>query len=127
MTENNIPRHSIYEFISEDFIGKYIQVYFTLTIAMKIHCNESEHSDNSLHFLKIECCLYGSHKRKPIILIVSISLFLYIHRRNISIFLSKLNLIEVVHSQHLDYGYCFMLFLSSFSRGGSIIKFYFQY
>lgn len=22
MTENNIPRHPIYEFISEDFIGK---------------------------------------------------------------------------------------------------------
>lgn len=127
MTENNIPRHPIYEFISEDFIGEYIRVYFTITIAMKIHCNESEHFDNSLYLLKIECCLYESHKRKAIILIVSISLFLYIHRRNISIFLSKLNLIEVVHSQHLAYEYCFMLFLSSFCRGGRIIKLYFQY
>lgn len=81
---------------------------------MKIHCNRSEHFDNSLHLLKIECCLYGSHKRKPIILIVSISLFLYIHRKNISVFLSELDLIEVVHSQHLAYEYGFMLFLLSF-------------
>lgn len=77
MTGNNIPSPPIYEFVSEDFIGKKIYI-FNVTIAMKIHCNESEYFGNLVHYLKIECCLRGSHKRKPIILIASILLFLYI-------------------------------------------------
>lgn len=79
MTGNIIAKHPTYEFINKDFIGRNIY-NFTVTTAMKSHCNESEHFGNAVHLLKIESCLCGNHKRKPIILIVSISLFLYIRK-----------------------------------------------
>ena len=45
-----------------------------------------------------------------------------IYMKNISIFLSRLELIEVVYSQHLPYEYCFMLVLVYFYREERIVK-----